>query len=136
MPLFKKKKTLSPGQLKIQELSVKPYHQLATLQKRLDRLQASHLQLDTHIGELKLNADGEILRIQMLMDKIKNEMADVKEHITHFSENLGSLVGALNLTSKVDELERFKTDLERYHPFNFVTIKQFEKLVKDELEKH
>jgi|GEM_PF-4483765 len=131
MALFKKNKTAPVIQSQIQQLSLKPQDQLKLLQKRVDVLQASNIQLSTHIGETELNAEGEITRIQMLMNKIQGEMDDINRRIDHISGNMGSLIFQLNLTAKAEELDRFKSDMDRMQPFNFMTLNQFEKLVKE-----
>ena len=65
MALFNKKKKVPIAQLKIQELHSKPRDQITALQKRFDHLQDLHINTDTHVGELKLNANGEIKRIEI-----------------------------------------------------------------------
>ncbi|MFA5141651.1 MAG: hypothetical protein WC471_01620 [Candidatus Woesearchaeota archaeon] len=131
MALFKKNKTAPVIQSQIQQLSLKPQDQLKLLQKRVDVLQSSNIQLSTHIGETELNAEGEITRIQMLMNKIQGEMDEINRRIDHISGNMGSLIFQLNLTAKAEELDRFKSDMDRMQPFNFMTLNQFEKLVKE-----
>lgn len=131
MVLFKKKDQISIAQLKIQELYKTPREQILTLQKRFDHLQDVNINIDTHVGELKLNAEGEIKKIELIMDNIKEQMFNMKDNLNNLENNLNFLVTDLNLTAKAEDIHRFSDDLERIQPFNFLTVKQFEKLVKD-----
>ncbi len=131
MGLFKKKKKVPIAQLKIQELHTKPRDQILALQKRFDHLQDLHINTDTHVGELKLNADGEIKKIELMIENIKKEMVHIKKGLDHVDHNMAFLIADLNLTTRKDELDRFNHDLERMKLHNYITVEQFEKLVQD-----
>jgi len=131
MGLFKNKKKLSVPQLNVLKLSSTPKEQLFSLQKRFDHLQDIGIQLTTHIGELKLNADGEIKRIELLMERIKAEMKKINTRAENIEFNSQFLVRDLNLTARESEIEKFKQDLERIKPHNYITVTQFEKMLKD-----
>jgi hypothetical protein len=133
MALFKKIKQEPVGKIQIEQLHTAPFEQLVTLQKRVDHLQAGDIQLSTHVGELALNANGEIRRIELLMLRIKEDMMDVKERLMHLSDNTGLFINTIGLTARADEVDRFKADMDRIHLFDYITVHQFEKMVKDAL---
>ena len=135
MALFNKKKKVPVAELKIQELHTKPYEQIMSLQKRFDHIQDLQINTSTHLGELKLNAEGDIRRIELSMGGIQDEMTAIKQGIEFLDQNINVLITKLNLTSKKEELDRFNNDLDRLKLFNLITVKQFGKMLKDAIRK-
>ena len=129
MTLFKKKVPI--GQLKIRELYKTPREQIFSLQKRFDSLQDIDINLTTHLGELDLNAWSEINKIESILGNLKKSMDQINQDISFIGNNQEFFISELNLTAKNEDLLRFSDDLERIKPFNFITIKQFQKLLKD-----
>lgn len=108
---------------------------LITLNSRLRLLEERYQQLRDNIELLNQNMIGSYRKITKETRMINDDIKDIKKDMLTIKEVLEKIIKEASLFARKDSLKILEKYINMWNPLNFVTEKEVEKIIKEQLKK-
>jgi len=101
------------------------------LNQRIIGIEKANHSFESKIEQMEKDAKYSFHKDLANMNRLKNDMAEIKRKIKNTVFYLHHLINELKLTSKKEELKRVGKKIDNLDPYGFVTEKEARNIIKE-----